>query len=233
MLFLCSNAVVSAEEKLCSYAEYFQLYQDADRPEQEIFIKACDYDKIISNNKNQISVSDYQNKKNSLVWNAPDGSISYSVNVPKSGVYCLNFSYFPIPSNTTAIEFSILIDGQIPYDTASRATLNKIYVNHGEIQTDAKGSQIRPSQVQQGLWLNTPLMDVDGLTDTPLLFYLEKGKHEIMFDIVKGWFALEYFKFYTPAPVPDYTAYQNSPFSSSQRREISLSVRILLPPEDL
>lgn len=210
MLFLCSNAVVSAEEKLCSYAEYCQLYQDADRPEQEIFIKACDYDTIISDDEKQISVSDYQNKKNSLVWNAPDGSISYSVNVPKSGIYCLDFSYFPIPSNTTTIEFNILIDGKIPYDAASRATLNKVYVNQGEIQTDAKGSQIRPSQVQQGLWLNTPLKDVDGLTDDPFVFYLEQGTHQITFDIAKGWFALEYFKFYTPAPVPDYTEYQNS-----------------------
>ena len=110
----------------------------------------------------------------------------------------------------TAIEFSILIDGQIPYDSASRATLNKVYTNQGDMQTDAKGNQIRPAQIQTGLWLNAPLMNADGLTDDPLLFYLEQGTHQITFEIAKGWFALENFKFYTPAPVPDYAEYQQS-----------------------
>ncbi|MBR7084142.1 MAG: hypothetical protein IKI37_03055, partial [Oscillospiraceae bacterium] len=78
-VFFCSDTAifVAGEEKLSSYATYCQLHQEADRPEQEISVKACNYDTIISDDEKQISVSDYEKKKNILVWNAPDGSVSY------------------------------------------------------------------------------------------------------------------------------------------------------------
>ena len=212
IIFLFSNAVLPAyaETEPLSYAAYCQLYQDAAKPEKKILVKASDFTSITSDDKKNISVKAYQKKKNVLVWNAPDGSIDYTVKVPETGIYCLEFSYFPIPSNMTAIEFSIAIDGQIPYDIASRAVLNKVYTNCEDIRTDAKGSQIRPAQMQTGIWMDAPLMDTDGLTDEPLLFYLKKGSHKITFDIQKGWFALACFAFYTSAPLPEYTEYQES-----------------------
>lgn len=199
------------------YNDYYDLYIDEKRPESEILIRGEEYTEIDHGSEaDGITTGSYgkayqqEDKENILIWNAPDGRVCYEADIPETGIYCLKFSYMPIPSNMTNIEFSILIDGEVPYDTAARATLNKVYINSEETTFDSKGNQIRPVQIQTGVWRETPLLDVDGLFNDPLIFYLEQGKHEITFEINKGYFALEYFQFYTPEEVPEYTEYQDS-----------------------
>ncbi|MDE5565253.1 MAG: ABC transporter substrate-binding protein, partial [Oscillospiraceae bacterium] len=199
-----------------TYSDYYDTYINDPRPDKEILIQGTSFLMKENSDGEGISVgscgSDYglENKDNVLIWNAADGRISYEVDVPETGSYCLEFSYLPIPSNMANIEFSIEIDGKVPYDTASRATLNKVYVNDGDITLDSRGNQVRPSQKQTGMWMLKPLMDVDGLFNEPLQFHFEKGKHEISFDINKGYFALEYFRLYNPEGLTDYTSYKNS-----------------------
>ena len=198
-----------------TYSDYYDRYAGEPRPSAEVLVEGTAY-KSLEDAGGGVSVGsfgseyDQEIKDNILIWDAADGSVTYEVTIPETGGYTFDFSYLPIPSNMANIEFSILIDGKTPYDTASRATLNKVYVNNGEITLDSKGNQVRPSQKQTGMWLETPLKDVDGLFNDPLLFYFEKGRHEITFEINKGYFALEYFKLCNPAPLRSYAEYQSS-----------------------
>lgn len=199
-----------------AYSDYYHTYIRENRPEKTVLVQGSDYISIKHSEEADVSAGSFgstyhqENKDQVLIWNAPDGTVSYQVSIPETGIYCLYFSYLPIPANMTNIEFSILIDGNSPYDTASRATLNKAYINSEEIHLDKKGNQVRPTQIQTGIWMNTPLMDIDGLFNDPLIFYLEQGIHEISFVINKGYFALDYFQLYTPETLPDYADYRNS-----------------------
>ncbi len=203
-----------------TYSDYYDTYVQEHRPDQEILIRGTAYTAWDYDVGEDVSVgscgTEYaqENKDDVLIWNAADGSVTYKLDVPETGVYCMELSYLPIPSNMANIEFSILIDGETPYDTASRATLNKVYVNDGEIELDSRGNQVRPAQKQIGMWKTTPLMDVDGLFNDPLIFYLEEGEHELTLDITKGYFALEYLRFYNPDALPTYAEYKNSVQSS-------------------
>ncbi len=196
-----------------TYSDYYDLYVDAHRPEQEILIAGNSFTAWDCDEDANVSVGscgaeyEQENKDNILIWNAADGTITYKIDVPETGVYCMEASYLPIPSNMANIEFSVQIDGKVPYDTASRVTLNKVYVNNGEIELDSRGNQVRPSQKQIGMWMTTPLWDVDGLFNEPLMFYLEEGSHELTLDITKGYFALEYLKFYNPTALDSYETY--------------------------
>ena len=203
-----------------TYNDYYNKYSQEHRPNQEILIAGSDYTAWSYEKDAEVSIgscgAEYgqENKDDVLIWNAPDGQVSFRMDVPETGVYCMEFSYLPIPSNMANIEFSILIDGKSPYDTASRATLNKVYVNDGEIRLDSRGNQVRPSQKQIGMWRTTPLWDVEGLYTLPLLFYLEEGEHELTLDIIKGYFALEYLKLCNFDALPSYEEYKNSTNSS-------------------
>lgn len=64
-----------------------------------------------------------------LIWDSSEGKVNYKFTVAQSGVYCAKMSYFPLETTATTIELSMLIDGESPYDTASRITLNKRWVN--------------------------------------------------------------------------------------------------------
>ncbi len=203
-----------------TYSDYYDMYAEEHRPQQEILIPgstftAWEYDKDADVSIGSCGTEySQENKDDVLIWNSADGSVTYRLDVPETGVYSMEFSYLPIPSNMANIEFSILIDGETPYDTASRATLNKVYVNNGEIKLDSRGNQVRPSQKQIGMWCTTPLWDVEGLFNVPLIFYLEEGEHELTLDITKGYFALEYLKFCNFETPPSYEEYRKSVNSS-------------------
>ena len=199
-----------------TYSSYHDRYAGENRPDAELLVRGKDYRKARTDAPDAVRVgsigSEYgqENRDDVLIWNTDEGTLTYEVTVPETGCWCMAFSYLPIPSHMASIEFAVTIDGEIPYDTASRASLNKVYESDGGIRYDSRGNQMRPAQHQTGLWCETALLDADGLFNDPLCFYLEKGTHEIGFTFEKGWFALDSFKLYNPAPLPSYADYRRS-----------------------
>jgi len=194
-----------------TYSEYYDKYVSENRPDTEILIGGAEH--ILAKN-GEFSTGSYGAdgiiRENVLIWESSGGDLAYEINVLETGIYCLGMSYFPIESNSSQVELSMKIDGQTPYDTASRITLNRVWVNENDIYTDSRGNQVRPSQVQKGMWLETVVGDIDGLFGEPLFFYLEKGTHEISFSSERAEFAIEYLKFFNPKELPSYSEYKNS-----------------------
>lgn len=194
-----------------TYSDYYDLYSSENRPSSEVAVKGTDYASAAYGSfaTGSYGVGD-DVRDNVLIWDSSDGEISYNIDVAETGIYCVNMTYFPIESNNSTIELSMKIDGETPYDTASRITLNKVWVNEREIYNDSRGNQVRPSQIQSGMWCSSDFGDVDGLFNDPLIFYLEAGEHEISFSSEKANLAIESFKFYTPEELPSYSSYADS-----------------------
>ena len=192
---------------IISYSKYYDLYCMEKRPDKVIEIIGTEF---ISTENGDFSEGSYGMKNNVLIWKSRNGNISYNIEVEETGIYCVNMTYFPLESDSSAIEFSMSIDGKVPYDTASRITLNRVWVNEKDIYTDSHGNQVRSPQVQQGMWQNSDFKDIDGLFNEPLFFYLEKGKHEIAFKSERAEFVIDSFKFYNPEKLPSYSEYSAS-----------------------
>ena len=194
-----------------TYSDYYDKYGGEVRPNSEIFIKGSDFAQVDGGSFSTGSYGEEGDvRDNVLIWESAGGSLSYNINVEETGIYCLDISYFPMISNSTQIELSMKIDGETPYDTASRLTLNRVWVNETDIYTDSRGNQVRPSQIQQGMWQECYFGDVDGLFNEPLFFYLEKGSHEISFTSERAQLAIESLCFRTPEELPTYAEYKNS-----------------------
>ncbi|MDE6091611.1 MAG: extracellular solute-binding protein [Ruminococcus sp.] len=190
-----------------SYSDYYDLYCSEKRPDKVTEVYGKDY---VSAENGNFSTGSYGLKENVLIWESSGGKISYNVNIEETGIYCVNMTYFPLESDSSTIEFSMSIDGKIPYDTASRITLNRVWVNENDIYTDSHGNQVRSPQVQQGMWQYSDFKDIDGLFSEPLFFYLEKGNHEMTFESERAEFVIESFKFYNPEKLPSYSEYKGS-----------------------
>ena len=205
--------VVDADQ--LTFSEYYDLYSGEKHPEKEITVKGTDY---LSTQNGTFSKGSYGTaddvRDNVLIWESAEGELTYEIDVEETGIYCVNMSYFPIESNSTSIELSMSIDGEVPYDTASRITLSRVWVNETEIYKDSRGNQVRPSQIQQGKWCESDFGDVDGLFSEPLFFYLEEGSHKVSFTSEKACLAIESFKFYNPEELPSYSDYVSSVDSS-------------------
>ena len=191
-----------------TYSDYYDKYSTQTRPNKEIFINGTDY---TTAENGDFSTGKYEGSSNDvLIWNSLEGSVTYNFNVEESGIYCLEMSYYNIVSNSNTIELSVKLDGEVPYSTADRVQLNKVWINEEDIKEDAKGNQVRPSQVQQGMWQVTDIKDVDGLFNDPLIFYLEKGSHTITLDGTRADLCIEYLKFHNPVNVDTYQDYVSS-----------------------
>lgn len=194
-----------------TYSDYYDQYSGEKRPDKEIVVKGTDF---VSAEKGVFATGSYGSENDIrdgvLIWESADGQLTYEINVEETGIYCLGMRYFPMESNSSQIEMSMQIDGKIPYATASRITLNRVWVNENDIYVDSRGNQVRPAQIQQGMWKECAVGDVDGLFGEPLFFYLEKGKHTVSFTSERAQLAIESFRFYNPEELVGYSEYVSS-----------------------
>lgn len=230
--------LVDASNRENAYSNYTKKYADAARPEQEVTINGKDF--VSKSDDAEITVATVDGKDNVMQWANQEGSVSWEFEVSESGVYNLETSYEALAGGTTSIEFALLIDDVCPYTTASRITLPKRWVNETDILQDVKGNDIRPGQVEEVCWQTSPLKDIDGLSNEPLEFYIEKGKHTLTLQSTKAQFALEYIKLYQYKTPDAYVAPSESDISSTSAEPIVLegeladykSDRTLFPTND-
>lgn len=222
-----------------SYTNYVKKYTNAARPDQTVEVLGKDYDPA-SVTDAQITVTTVDGENDVMQWANQEGSVSWTVNIPETGVYNIKMIYEALESNTNDVEFSLLIDGESPYATASRITLSKRWINESEIKQDSRQNDIRPGQISTPCWQETPLEDIDGLFNEPLEFYMEAGEHTITFESEKAEFAVKSFIFYQYEAPAAYTAPSDSDLTQAQGQKITLegetaaykSSRTLYPTAD-
>ena len=222
-----------------SYTNYVKKYTDAARPDKTVEVLGKDYDPA-SVTDAQITVTTVDGENDVMQWANQEGSVSWTVNIPETGVYNIKMIYEALESNTNDVEFSLLIDGESPYATASRITLSKRWINESEIKQDSRQNDIRPGQISTPCWQETPLEDIDGLFNEPLEFYMEAGEHTITFESEKAEFAVKSFTFYQYEAPAAYTEPSDSDLTQAQGQKITLegetaaykSSRTLYPTAD-
>ena len=207
-----------------TYSDYYDLHINDERPDEEIKIRGCDYKEAVggSFSKGIAEADNGEKRDNTVIWDSNSGSLTYEIEVEKGGIYNMYMSYLPLVSNTTITELSILIDGEIPFDTAARIRLNKVWVNEREITIDSRGNQTRPAQIQTALWREGDILDADGLFSEPLGFYLEKGRHTITFDSSRANISIEYFKLYNKKSLSEYESVSESELNAVSGQLIRL-----------
>ena len=200
------------DSEIPSYGEYHDRYFTGVRPESEIIIKGADFSAADDGDITSGSFTDDNGDKRDgvLLWNSEDGEVSYKFKVAEEGNYCIDISYCPMVSSGSDIELKMEIDGAVPYDTASRLKLGRVWVNEREIYKDIRGNQVRPSQVQRTMWQDCFFGDVDGLFSEPLFVHFEKGSHEIRFTSERAQLAIESITLRSPDELPTYSEYAAS-----------------------
>ncbi len=172
-----------------TYSEYYDEITNVKRPDAEAMLTYIGKDDIA-----EAEVKSFEGRDNILVWSNEEGRVDYTVDVPETGAYQLEVSYYPLDDGATTTELSVLLDGESPYDTATRATLPHIWTSAYPISVDSKDNEVRPPQVQASRWVTTMVYDVDGLFNEPLYFSLEEGTHTISFESERASVAIEYIK---------------------------------------
>lgn len=217
---------VDANSRQNAYKNYIKKHTDDPRPDKEVIVNGKDF--IRFGDGAEVSVANVDGVNNVAKWANQEGSITYEIEVPETGVYNIEMSYEALAGKTSEIEFEMLIDNVCPYSTASRIVLSKRWVSETgkEINQDSRGNDMRPGQVEQVCWQKSVLKDTDGLFNEPLEFFFEKGKHEITLKSDKAQFALEYIKLYQYKQPEAYVAPSESDLKMASGQMIKLEAEL-------
>lgn len=196
---------IDASNRENTYSAFLERNEGVARPADEIVIYGKDYLKDAETNGAQLSVETVDGVNDVLKWSNQSGQVTFEVDVKTAGLYCIEANYEALEGTANFIEFAVAVNGKIPYTTATRVTLPKVWVNKTEIQKDVHDNDIRPGQVELVKWQTVSFKDIDGLSNSPLAFYFEAGKNTITISSDKATFALNYLKLYNEKELPSYT----------------------------
>ncbi len=170
-----------AVQKAFTYYDYMQKYTDMAHPEQEIPVDVTVFDVVEPALEGVASGTElYENREGSekgVYIGAKGEMVNFTVNVPVSGLYCIEMDYFPLATNNSQYMFGLFIDGELPFTEANSCMLSRVYEN-APIKVDEDGNDLRPQVTQTPAWRKQFLYDQTGVYGN-LQFYLEAGEHKL------------------------------------------------------
>jgi len=127
-----SNSLESIKEMLTeiSYVDYLDQHADAKPASKEFVINAVD-DFVAEKtdekaNATIVNASDYEGDGKAISI-GESGKVTWTAEVPSTGMYYMEVEYYPIAYRATAIERAFSIDGKVPYSEARYLTFTKVW----------------------------------------------------------------------------------------------------------
>lgn len=157
-----------------TYTEYLSQHGSDALGAQDIELDVCNY----TQGEDVKIMTDYEGEKQAL-YTGDDSSVTWEVNVEKSGMYNLYLEYLTVESRGVSIERKLYINGQIPFTGADTLTFSRLWTDSCEVKTDNRGNEVRPSQTEAYDWQSAYCKDTMGYIVDPYRFYLEAGKNTI------------------------------------------------------
>lgn len=207
------------------YEEYAAEYANVPHPSLNQTIEAESFAAIEGMNAEKLEV--YDGAETPVVETEDSGVIHWDVDVPEDGLYHMALRYFPVEGNTSPIERELRIDGEVPFEEASRLVFSRVWRNElAELEQDAKQNDLRPRQVESPQWQERVLRDAEGYYREPFSFYLSKGQHRISLVSLREPMIIDYLKLYQQEEIPPYEkvaqGYQEQGYSATNGLFIKL-----------
>jgi len=173
-----------------SYREYREQHADAVDGSESIFIDptkayvAEESDAVV-----EVRTGEEAYGKDKALYMADEGKTTFKFDVPKTGLYAMRLTYYPIKGTNTTIERMLFIDGKLPFSETRYLYFPRVwkYVlnEDGSFDTDINGNDIRPVREEDPSWQTYYVRDWLGYTMDPFEFYLTEGEHTITFDAAR------------------------------------------------
>ena len=175
------------------------------------------YSSYLEKNKNNPSSSGKEISAD-IVENSPlkvtSAGTSFTLNVAESGFYNIGFSYKYLKKenavlNEDNLTFSLMLDGEYPFNEARKFNLACIYVNQLEkgnkaYREDGLGNQFAPKQIPIDDFYFDTLKDITKWSADDYYIYLTAGAHTFTVKSVIGEFEIEKAVFSNEKELPKY-----------------------------
>ena len=195
---------VEGMERSGTYLGYINSHAGAENATEDIAIDIYNYTA-----EGDVTVEENFEGAEKALLTQVDSTVTFNVDVPKSGFYNLNVEYFIPASRGVPAERAVYINGELPFDDAVNVCFSRIWTDGGPVKVDNQGNEIRPSQVEVFDWQNAYFTDKLGYITEPYKFYLEEGNNEITLAAINepmAMSALTLTSIWDPGTYADYKA---------------------------
>ena len=183
-----------------TYTKYLNAHEDAACPAEDIEVDLFAY----MEGEGVEVYENYEGEEKAL-YTDTESTVTWKVNVPEAGFYNLYLEYITVESRGVAIERSVYINGELPFDDAGNIIFTRTWTDASEPKVDNQGNEIRPSQVEVYKWQSTFCKDDMGYIINPYQFYFEAGENTITMEGVNEPMVL---KKLTLAAIDDSVTYE-------------------------
>ena len=137
--------------------------------------------------------------KKDVLLTTDAGSVTWKFDVPESGLYAIEFGYYPISERSTNAERTLRINGKVPVNEVRNLVFPKVWTDNylrdenGDIyfEEDGNHNQKRPTKVNSPEWMTYAVCDPTGYYSGEFYFFLEKGENTITLESQKEPLVLE------------------------------------------
>ena len=192
-------------ERTGLYDDYYQKYAEYDKKLPEVVVDPKSY---VSTTATVTQFDEY-NGQTGVIKVDKNGEFVYTVQIPETGLYSIEFTYYPEIDNVTRdLEFAVYIDDIAPFSTSESLTMKRNWTDESdEPSYDAIGNQLLPTQVLSPKWITTDFNEPNGNYNEPLKYYLEAGTHKITINSISGTFALSEIRIHNDGALVSYDEY--------------------------
>ena len=144
-----------------------------------------------------------------LQWpQGEQGSLTFSVNVPASGLYSLRARYGQLDARSGLIERGLLINGQMPFAECANFYFPKRFIDaHNPFARNEYGNDIMPGMEGLEDLSDILLSDREVFYAEPLLFPFLEGRNTVTFTGIRGALVLAGITLTAPGNIPSYADY--------------------------
>ncbi|WJH32624.1 extracellular solute-binding protein [Paenibacillus sp. CC-CFT747] len=186
-----------------SYDAYIARYSKDSRPEKDIVIQGEDFDK--AEGISPTFADDLGDGTRRAVLTGETGSIEWTFQVPETGLYNIEISYYNVKGKDSDMERELAIDGELPFAEARSFVFSRVWKDATQkVVQDDNGNDIIPDQAEEPMWQSQLLRDSNGYYSEPYLFYFSKGTHRLKLTSAKESMAIDSIKLTNPPGPPSY-----------------------------
>ncbi len=209
-----------------TYSRYLKKHQQGAYPTEDIEVKLDEYEDATG-----VEMKSSYEGESDVLYTDSDSSVTWKVNVPQAGFYNFYMEYMTVKSRGVAVERSIYINGELPFEAANNITLQRMWVDATDVRVDNQGNEIRATQVETFEWQKAFAKDERGYVVEPYQFYFEEGENTVTLVGVNEPLALRSVWLKAVQEVPNYEEYRNS-FSNSGATAEGLTYLSVVQGED-
>lgn len=114
----------------------------------------------------------------------------FTVNVPVDSAFNIVLCFKPLSGEVQSVNYSVMIDGKLPFEEAKTLRADCIYENDGQITRLSTGDEIAPDVKHIDDIMKAYAYDITGVESMPYEFSIAKGTHKISITAQDSEFSL-------------------------------------------